>query len=100
MEHGPDRDKILESFKILNAQYEVTVDRARADLQSGLPLEDLILGGVAEFSKASPDSLAATLICRILKEASKPVPKPRKKTNVPAKRDRVSREVPDGQSAA
>lgn len=100
MEHGPDRDKILESYKILNAQYDVTVDRARADLQSGLPLEDLILGGVAEFAKAPADALAATLTCRILREAAKPVPKPRKKTSVPAKRARVSREVPDGQSTA
>jgi hypothetical protein len=100
MQHGPDRDKILESFKILNAQYDQTVDRARADLQSGLPLEDLIIGGSAEFAKATPEALAATLICRILKEASKPVPKPRKKTSVPAKRARVSREVLDGQPTA
>lgn len=100
MEHGPTRNKILDSFKVLNAQFEQSVLRGRADLQSGLPLEDLVVGGIAEFSKASPESLAAMVICRVLKEASKPVRAARKKTNVPAKRDRVSREVPDGQSAA
>ncbi len=84
----PQRSKILEGFQILNNQFDRSVDRARADLQSGLPLEDLIAGGIAEFSKASPGELATSLICRILKEARKPVPKPRKKTTVVAKRER------------
>jgi hypothetical protein len=84
----PQRSKILDSFKILNAQFDQTVDRARADLQSGLPLEDLLAGGIAEFSGATSESLAAALICRVLREAKKPVPKPRKKTAVPARRER------------
>lgn len=101
MQHGPERDRILESYAIFNEQFEQSVRRARADLQEGRPLEDLILGGSAEFAKtASVEALAAVVICRILKEAQKPVPKPRRKTAVPAKRAKVNREVPDGQSAA
>ncbi len=84
----PQRTQILESFQILNSQFDTSVDRARADLQSGLPLENLIAGSVAEFSKASPDYKAAVIACRILKEAKKPVPKPRKKTAIPARRER------------
>lgn len=84
----PQRTRILESFQILNSQFDVSVDRGRADLQAGLPLEDLIAGGIAEFSEATPESLAAVLICRMLKEARKPVPKPRKKTAIPARRER------------
>lgn len=91
MQDGPDRDKILESYKILNDQFDQTVIRARADLESGQPLEDLIIGGSAEFSKASASYLASALICRILKEAKKPAPKPRKKTAVIARRPKVSK---------
>lgn len=91
MQDGPDRDKILESYKILNEQFKQTVDRARADLASGLPLEDLIAGGGAEFARtASVEALAFTVICRVLHEACKPVPKPRKKTAVIAKRPKVT----------
>lgn len=92
MQDGPDRDKILESYQILNEQFKQTVERARADLASGLALEDLIVGGGAEFAKtATVEALAFTVICRVLHEARKPVPKPRKKTTVVAKRPRVSK---------
>lgn len=91
MEHGPDRDKILESYQILNEQFRQTVERARADLASGLALEDLIVGGGAEFAKtASVEALAFTVICRVLFEARKPMPKPRKRTAVIAKRPKIT----------
>jgi hypothetical protein len=92
------RAKLLEGFKILNAQFDESVRRARADLQGGQPLEDLIAGGVAEFSKSEVGHLAAVVICRLLKEAGKPVPKPRKKPAVIANRRTskpLTREVPD-----
>lgn len=91
----PQRSQILEKFKITNEQFDQSVIRARADLQSGLPLEDLLAGGVAEFSKSTVEALAAALVCRLLKEAKKPVSKPRKKTAVPAFRERRTREVSD-----
>lgn len=82
----PQRTKILESFQILNAQFDESVLRARANLQEGWALEDLIAGGIAEFSKGDVGELAAVVICRLLREAKKPAPKPRKKTAVIARR--------------
>ena len=88
----PQRGKILDSFKVFCDQFDQSVLRARADLQSGLPLEDLIAGGGAEFAKGSTqESLAFAVICLILREARKPVRAARKKTAVPAKRSKVAR---------
>jgi hypothetical protein len=95
----PQRSQILDSYKVLNAQFDQSVERARADLQAGRPLEDLLVGGAAEFATGSSiEALAAVVVCRLLKEARKPVPKPRRKTNVVANRRTVkslTREVPD-----
>lgn len=82
----PQRGQILEAFRTFNAQFEQSVLRGRADLQSGLALEDLIAGGIAEFVRSSNvEALAAVVVCRILYEARKPVRAPRKKTAVTAK---------------
>lgn len=90
----PQRSNILESYRIFCAQFDTVVDRARADLQSGLPLEDLLAGGGAEFAKdGTVESLAFTVVCMIMREAKKPVRKTRK-TAVPAKRARIRQEVP------
>ena len=88
------RAKLLEGMKILNLQFEESVAKVRVDLESGMPVEDVLAGGVTEFAKADPGYLASVIVARLIKEARKPVRKTRS-TSVPAKRPRAVREVPD-----
>lgn len=88
------RAKLLESMKILNLQFGESVAKVRIDLESGMPVEDILAGGIAEFAKAEPGYLASVIVSQLIKEARKPVRKTRA-TSVPAKRPRTKTEVPD-----
>lgn len=88
------RAKLLEGFKVLNMQFDESITRVRADLEAGMPLEEVLAGGVTEFSKADSGYLASVIVARLVKEAKKPVRKARK-TAVPAKRARIKQEVSD-----
>lgn len=88
------RSKLLEGFKILNMQFDESVAKARADLQSGRKLEDLMAGAIAEFAQAESGYLASVIVARLLREAKKPVRKTRQ-TAVVAKRARIKQGVSD-----
>jgi hypothetical protein len=87
----PQKSQILDSFKIFGTQFEQSALRAKADLMSGLPLEDLIIAAGRNYKETmTADELAFALSCCVLRAAKKVRPA-RKATAVVAKRPRATK---------
>lgn len=90
----PRKSQILDAFKIFGYQFDDAVLKARADLNAGRPLEDLIVGAGRYYSEnMNAEELAFALSSLIMRAARLPVRAPRKKTAVPAKRPRPTQVV-------